>query len=308
MNKINHFTIPLSVFGFTLIVSVLLWVNVLPDPIFIAQIDLGNLIFIISLIGAVSWIMVKWWKDKWIYEAAENTRKQANNEHLRFLSRLDHEIKNPITAVRAGLANLGSEPNENLHGEAIASIEAQTLRLSRLASNLRKLADLENRPLDWEKMDIAALLQEAYELAENQPGADGRTLRLTLPQVPWPLPQIQADRDLLFLAVHNLMDNAIKFSQPGNTIEVRALEDGTHIVVEVADTGPGIPQNEINHVWEELYRGEGARSIPGSGLGLSLVRVIVTRHSGQVNLRSRPGQGTVVTMRLPISHSSTQQN
>ena len=281
---------------------------VLPDPIFVVQVDLGNLIFVVGLVVAAGWIVIKWWKDKWIFEAAESAKEQASHEHLRFLSRLDHEIKNPITAVRAGLANLSSDPNENMHGEVFSSIEAQTLRLSRLASNLRKLAELETRPLDWAKMDMAALLQEAYELAENQPGADGRILRLTLPEVPWPLPQLQADRDLLFLVVHNLLDNAIKFSQPGNTIEIRAFEDGTYVVVEVADTGPGIPENEINQVWEELYRGEGARSIPGSGLGLSLVRVIVTRHGGQVSLRSRLGQGTVVTMRLPVSHLLPQKN
>jgi two-component system OmpR family sensor kinase len=82
---------------------------------------------------------------------------------------------------------------------------------------------------------------------------------------------------------------------------MRAFEDGSSIVVEVADTGPGIPAEEIDQVWEELYRGQGARSIPGSGLGLSLVRAIVTRHGGQVGLRSRTGQGTVVTLRLPVS-------
>jgi two-component system OmpR family sensor kinase len=70
--------------------------------------------------------------------------------------------------------------------------------------------------------------------------------------------------------------------------------------VEVADTGPGIPEPEIAHIWDELYRGEGARGIPGSGLGLALVRAIVERHGGQVSLRSRAGQGTVFSLRLPL--------
>jgi two-component system OmpR family sensor kinase len=111
---------------------------------------------------------------------------------------------------------------------------------------------------------------------------------------------VNGDPDLLFLAVHNLLTNAFKFTQPGDRIEVRALEDGAAVVIEVADTGPGIPGNEIPHVWEELYRGQGARGIPGSGLGLALVRAIVERHGGQVALRSRQGQGTVFTLRLPI--------
>jgi signal transduction histidine kinase len=96
------------------------------------------------------------------------------------------------------------------------------------------------------------------------------------------------------------MNNAVKFTQPGDTIEIRAFEDGNQVVIEVADTGPGIPEEEISHVWEELYRGTGARGIQGSGLGLALVRAIVSRHEGDITLRSRPGEGTVFTVRLPV--------
>jgi two-component system OmpR family sensor kinase len=71
-------------------------------------------------------------------------------------------------------------------------------------------------------------------------------------------------------------------------------------VIEVADTGPGIPEDEIPRVWEELYRGREARGVPGSGLGLALVRAVIERHGGQVTMRSRVGQGTVVRVTLPI--------
>jgi two-component system OmpR family sensor kinase len=114
------------------------------------------------------------------------------------------------------------------------------------------------------------------------------------------LPTISGDQDLLFLAVHNLVDNALKFTRPGDTVEMRAFEDGARLVIEVADTGPGIPAAEVAHIWEELYRGQGARGIAGSGLGLALARAIVERHKGQVGLRSREGQGTVFMMRLPL--------
>ena len=91
-----------------------------------------------------------------------------------------------------------------------------------------------------------------------------------------------------------------KFTKLGDTVEIRAFEDGDRVVVEVADTGPGIPDTEVSHIWEELYRGQGARGIAGSGLGLALVRAIVERHGGRVGLRSREGQGTVFTIRLPM--------
>ena len=114
------------------------------------------------------------------------------------------------------------------------------------------------------------------------------------------MPKVSGDPDLLFLAVHNLLENALKSSRPGDTVELHASEDGTSLLIEVADTGPGIPGEEQPHVWEELYRGEAGRGVPGSGLGLALVRAIAERHNGQVSLRSRPGQGTVFTLRLPV--------
>ena len=128
--------------------------------------------------------------------------------------------------------------------------------MSRLSSDLRKLAEIEVRQVERLPVDIPALLQEAFQMAQEQPGAAERTLNLSLPQAPWPLPTIQGDADLLLLAVHNLLENSLKFSSPGDTVELRAFEDGQEIVIEVADTGPGIPDDEQPHVWEELYRGQ----------------------------------------------------
>ena len=225
---------------------------------------------------------------------------QAAEDRRRFLRRLDHELKNPLTAIQVGLANITSAPSPETGQAAVESVRSQTLRLSRLAADLRKLAELETRPLERTSVSMAELLQEVIDVAADRPEASQRELTLTVPQAPWPLPDVNGDPDLLFLAVHNLLTNAVKFTQPGDRIEVRALEDGAAVVVEVADTGPGIPEQEIPHVWEELYRGQGARGIPGSGLGLALVRAIADRHGGQVGLRSREGQGTVFTLTLPI--------
>jgi two-component system OmpR family sensor kinase len=144
------------------------------------------------------------------------------------------------------------------------------------------------------------LLQEVVALAQEQPGADVRRLSLVLRQAAWPVPNRRRRWALFFLAVYNLLDNALKFTRPGDTVEVRAFEDGSSVVIEVADTGPGIPQEEVPCVWEELYRGQSAQGVPGSGLGLALVRAIVERHGGRTTLRSRIGQGTVVAMRLPV--------
>ena len=268
------------------------------DHIVYLRADLGSLSLLLGLglsgLTGLVFTLVGW---------ADRTRQRANaaaaEERRRFLRRLDHELKNPLTAIRAGLANLAELPSGKARQETLAGVEAQALRLSRLSADLRKLAELEVRLVEHSPVDIPALLREAFSMAKEQPGAAERHLNLSIPQAPWPLPNVRGDPDLLLLAVHNLLENALKFSRPGDTLELRAFEDGAGIVIEVADTGPGIPEEEQPHVWEELYRGEAGRGIPGSGLGLALVRAIAERHNGRVSLRSRLGQGTVFSLRLP---------
>jgi len=224
---------------------------------------------------------------------------QASEDRRRFLQRLDHELKNPLTAIRAGLTNITYQPLEDYVTEEVSAVQAQVLRISRLVADLRKLAALENTPLETTTVNMAELLTDVISVLEDQANTEDRRLSLIVPNAPWPLPDVEGDPDLLLLAVHNLLDNAIKFTVPGDTIEVRAFDDDRDIVIEVADTGPGIPEDEIHRVWEELYRGERARGVPGSGLGLSLVRAIIEKHGGNVTLRSRPDQGTVFSVRLP---------
>jgi two-component system OmpR family sensor kinase len=112
------------------------------------------------------------------------------------------------------------------------------------------------------------------------------------------------DADLLAQAVVNLVDNAIKYTSPGDRIEVRAREASGGVALEVADTGPGVPEPDLPHIWEELYRSPGARSVPGSGLGLALVRAVVERHGGTVEAQSWVGHGTVVRILLPSAGPS----
>lgn len=231
---------------------------------------------------------------------AQTITTEAASERRHFLSLLDHELKNPLTAIMAGLANLNNDVNQ----PALESVESQVQRLSRLVSDLRKLSDLETRAIEYSWVDLAMLLQDIYELTQERVG-DQRTVTLVMPQAPWPLPEIYADRDLLFLAIHNVIDNAVKFTQEGDTIEIRAREDGRNVTVEVADTGPGIPPDEITQVWGELFRGKSARGIPGSGLGLALVQAIIRRHDGQVAVRSQVEKGTVITLSLPV-HAVTE--
>jgi two-component system OmpR family sensor kinase len=233
--------------------------------------------------------------------ARANAQEAGTQDRRRFLMRLDHELKNPLTAIRAGLANIELADAAMASVEAAASVTAQVDRIARLVGDLRKLAELETQTIEAAPVDLPGLLREVAEAVGEIPAAAQRSIRVNVPQAPWPLPLLEGDRDLLFIAVQNLVANAVKFTAPGDTVEVRASEDGDAVLVEVADTGAGIPADEIGQVWQELARGRYARSLPGTGIGLALVRVIATRHGGQVAIRSRDSQGTVVSIRLPTA-------
>ena len=281
------------------IVGLILVLGWLPNPSLYLRFNLAALAqicgFGIALILAVGLGAAFRYKIQ-IEKKTNEIELRFEDDRRRFLQRLDHELKNPLTAIQAGLVNLETTTNP----QVLESLKAQTLRLSRLAADLRKLAELEARPIEKSDVNLGEILETVVELARESAAARNLNIPLTLPKAPWPLPHVSGDEDLLLLAVHNLLDNAIKFASPGDTVEVRAFEDGTTVVIEVADTGQGIPEDELPYVWQELYRGQGARGVPGSGLGLALVRAIVDQHEGQVTLRSRTQQGTVVSLRLPV--------
>jgi two-component system OmpR family sensor kinase len=287
----------------TVIAALVTDARVLSNPVLYVRADLGTLAMLVGFLASAllaGGVALWTWAERQSNRRVDGVSVRAAEERRRFLQRLDHELKNPLTAIRAGLANVVSGSATAAQLAALSSVEAQVLRLSRLTADLRKLAELETRPLERVPIDVPELLEEVMAVAREQPQAPERRLSLTLRQVPWPVPDVPGDWDMLFLAAYNLVGNALKFTRPDDAIEVRAYEDGASVVIEVADGGPGIPEEELDRVWEELYRGHGARGIPGSGLGLALVRAIVERHGGSVRMRSRLEQGTVVTMRLPV--------
>lgn len=238
--------------------------------------------------------------------AEQRGRRQAQEEawsrHQQFLRRLDHELKNPLTAVRAAVADLPQAPPHELQAR-VDVVDAQARRMGRLVTDLRKLADLETAALSLEDVDIAETVHDAAQAVGEEGAArgGGPKIRLDLPQVPWPLSHVRGDGDLLYSAVYNVISNASKYTQPGGTVEVRGREEAGTVTIEVADTGIGVPQADLPAVWSELARAGNARGLPGSGLGLALVSTIVRRHGGSVRMASREGVGTRVWLSLPVA-------
>jgi signal transduction histidine kinase len=228
-------------------------------------------------------------------------RREVDENRRQFIRRLDHEIKNPLTGLQAALVNMSEASVDADRQRAGQNAHNALNRLKRLLADLRKLAELEERPLERLPVDIPVLLEDVVQAIQSLPAAQERKVNLLISRVPWPLPTVTGDRDLLSLVFYNLLENAIKFTSLDNSVEVRVLEDGRDIVIEVADNGAGISPGELPKVFEELYRGTNARGIEGSGLGLALTRRIVFLHEGRLDVRSRQEdpRGTVFTVRLP---------
>jgi two-component system OmpR family sensor kinase len=227
--------------------------------------------------------------------------QDANQKRRNFLRRLDHEIKNPLTGLRAALVNLQEAKENEERARAVGNANRAVERLTRLLTDLRKLSDLEERTIEKFPVDVPELLEDVVTAIRILPVCSGREINVLIPKVPSPFPTVTGDRDLLVLAVYNLIENALKFTSTDDSIEVRALEDGRTIVIEVADSGPGIPGDDLSKIFDELYRGSNARGTEGSGLGLALVHRIVILHRGGVGVRSSQAEprGTVFTIRLP---------
>jgi two-component system OmpR family sensor kinase len=232
----------------------------------------------------------------------ESMRELEQNRRS-FLRRLDHEIKNPLTGLRAALVNMQETQAVDERQHAVENAGRAVTRMTRLLADLRKLSDLGERPIERAYVDVPDLLQDAVDAAHVLPAFEGREVSLFIPKVPSPFPSITGDRDLLVLAVYNLIENALKFTCANDTVEVRASEDGQFVVIEVADSGVGIPPEDVSKIFEELYRGSNARSTEGSGLGLALVKRIIALHNGEITVRSSQAEprGTVFTIRLRVT-------
>ena len=240
---------------------------------------------------AVAFLLVSVAVSKARLAGATQAQARRDLEHRQFLARLDHELKNPLTAILAATAS-GED-------EASALVAAQARRMGVLVTDLRKLADLSSAPMERELVDLEEAARDAVEAARSSVG-EARSFTLVFPTAPWPLPRVVGDADLLYSAIQNVVFNAVKYSGEGDSIEVRGSQSETGVSIEVADTGIGIPEAERESVFSELARGSNAAGRSGSGLGLPLVRLVIERHGGHVRLTSREGVGTSVVLTLPL--------
>lgn len=181
--------------------------------------------------------------------------------------------------------------------------------MARLISNLLEISRIELGGLSarFNFLKPTILLKDLAANAIAQMEAQGQTFHATVPEN---LPALFGDKDLLSVAFSNLVANAIKYTPPGGTISLNVREETDALVVEVRDTGVGIPPDMTERIFERFVRSEqhDIQSRPGSGLGLALVKEIVELHEGHVEVESELGAGSTFRVRLPIRAVNDQIN
>jgi two-component system sensor histidine kinase BaeS len=215
-----------------------------------------------------------------------------------------HELRTPLTVLRGALEAMldGIYPTDR---DNLLAALTQVQTLTRLVEDLRllALADAGQLRLHIASLDLSAFLREIVEVHQLQ--AQEREVSLTLEMAP-SLPPVQADRDRLAQVMGNLLGNALRYVSSGGHIHVRAVDQGREVIVAVVDDGPGIPSQDLPHLFERFWRGDRARrrATGGSGLGLTIARSLVEAHGGRIWAESEKEQGSTFTFTLPVLTSS----
>ncbi|NCC68393.1 MAG: HAMP domain-containing histidine kinase [Clostridia bacterium] len=227
-------------------------------------------------------------------------RELSGMETMRqdFVSNVSHEIQSPLTSIRGFVSLLKDENlnyDERLHYTEI--IESECLRLSKLSDNLLKLTTLDSEyaevnpqsfPLNRQLKDVILLLEPQWTEKNIEVSYDGCDANIV------------ADEDLLSQVWINLLNNSIKFTPDGGKISVSVSQHKNQIQVMISDTGIGMTKESVTHIFERFYMADIARSrsAGGSGLGLSIVKKIIQMHGGEIDVKSKPGEGTTFTVTL----------
>lgn len=228
--------------------------------------------------------------------------RQLDTAKSQFIAMVSHEITSPLAAIQGYLDLLLTAP-----GIADPSIRQMLERSRERASGLLELIGdlLDVSTIDAgkvarrvESVAIPALIDEATEMVRERTRREGIELVV---DVATTLPHARADREDLLRALNNLLTNAIKYNSPAGSVSVSAREEGPHVRIDVKDTGIGIPPECIPRLFDEFYRVKRpeTRSIPGTGLGLTIVKRIVEAHHGRVIVASEPGQGSTFSIIMP---------
>lgn len=231
-------------------------------------------------------------------------KRQLDQMRAEFIANVSHELRTPLTSIKGFLETLldGALGEKDTAERFLKIIDTETDRMKRLIDDLFSLSNIESRKVipAREQLKMAELVEKVFAIFSQ--AAKDRGIRL-VSGITGDFPVIVGDEDMITRVIINLVDNAIKYSLDNGEVTVDGgLHGGGEVFISVADRGVGIPEESLPRIFERLYRVDKARSreYGGSGLGLAIVKHIVEVHGGRIEVASRPGQGSVFTVYLPL--------
>lgn len=224
---------------------------------------------------------------------------EARNQ---FVSNASHELKTPLTTIKLLVESMMYEPemDPTLRLEFLGDIDKEIDRLTLVVGDLLTLAHIDSHKLRLRRreMELADTVRESVDRLKPLAQKSGLKLEMHVQDVC----EMFADPDRLSQVCYNIIENAIKYTPAGGKISIDLRKDGRDAVMEITDTGVGIPAEDLPHIFDRFYRVDKARGrdTGGTGLGLSIVQQIVRLHGGSVNVQSKVGEGTDFTVQLPL--------
>lgn len=212
------------------------------------------------------------------------------------VANISHELRTPLTAIRLLLEMLQSRKHPSSTRIALQKIMTETDTLQQMAQELLDVSRIESgqAAVKLVSTDISQVMESLVE--RMHPQAKRKEVEINtdiLPNTP-----VLADAEQIQRALANILHNAIKFTQPGGTVNIHATADSEHFCIDVRDTGPGISPQDLPRIFERFFRGDPARHGAGTGLGMAIAKHVVQAHGGEISIKNRPGGGTKVSLTL----------
>ena len=236
-------------------------------------------------------------------DISERRRLEATRRD--FVANISHELKTPVGAMGLLAETLLAEDDRQVASRLAERIVNEAFRLDRTIEDLLVLSRIEGEEIAAHE-PVAARLLVADAVERIRPAAEQAGIDVAVEEIEVGSGvdgelAVLGDRRQLVSALYNLLDNAVKYSDEGDEVEVRAISEGTNVVLQVQDHGIGIPKADLERVFERFYRVDQARSrtTGGTGLGLAIVRHVATNHEGEVRVDSRLGEGSTFSLVVP---------
>lgn len=244
--------------------------------------------------------------DGWIVATVEDQSERQRLDAVRtdFVANISHELKTPVGALAILAETLADEDDHTVVRRVAKRMVNESHRVARTIDDLMELSHIElGEQPRRDRVPAADIVRAAVERTTHL--AEQRSIRLDVFDIP-PAAVVIGDRGQLVSALGNLVENAVKYSNPSSDVQIRVVVHGSYVELMVADSGIGIPAVDHARIFERFYRVDKARSrdTGGTGLGLSIVRHVATNHRGEVLVSSREGEGSTFVLRLPLAGST----